>query len=91
VITAPDGRLDLCAALPGAPEPTTEPPSPPAPGVAGIRTVRELEALERDNILRALDATGWRVAGKGGAADLLEMRPSTLASRIKVLGLSRPR
>jgi hypothetical protein len=30
------------------------------------------------------------VAGAGGAAELLGMKPSTLASRLKALGIQRP-
>ena len=37
-----------------------------------------------------LDACGWQVAGPKGAAARLGMKPSTLASRIKALGLERP-
>jgi transcriptional regulator with GAF, ATPase, and Fis domain len=55
-----------------------------------IHTIQELEALERDNILRALDACEWRVAGERGAARLLGMNPSTLSSRMKALSITRP-
>jgi transcriptional regulator with GAF, ATPase, and Fis domain len=50
----------------------------------------ELRALERDNIVAALERTGWRIAGPGGAAELLGMRPSTLRDRMKAFGISRP-
>ncbi|MBZ0231027.1 MAG: hypothetical protein K8M05_01630, partial [Deltaproteobacteria bacterium] len=43
--------------------------------------------LERDNIARALARTAGKVSGAGGAAELLGMNPSTLASRIRALGL----
>jgi PAS domain S-box-containing protein len=56
-----------------------------------IRTVQELHALERENILRALDASDWRVSGTGGAAELLGMKSSTLNSRMRALGIRRPR
>ena len=45
--------------------------------------------LERANIRRALDACGWKVAGATGAARLLGLKPSTLASRIKSLRIRR--
>ncbi len=62
------------------------------PGCARRRvlTVREIDQIERENILLALELTGWRVAGEGGAAQLLGMNPSTLASRLKALGIARP-
>lgn len=47
--------------------------------------------LERDNIILALEATGWKVAGETGAAQLLGMNPSTLSSRMKALGIKWPR
>lgn len=55
----------------------------------GILSDAEMRGLERANTLAALEAAGWKVSGAGGAAELLDMRPTTLASRIKKLGLSR--
>jgi transcriptional regulator with GAF, ATPase, and Fis domain len=45
---------------------------------------------ERRHILRVLAQTGWRVAGRGGAAEILDIPPSTLAFRMKKLGITRP-
>lgn len=50
-----------------------------------VLTVDELKELERENIRRALSMTDGRVYGQGGAAELLGMRPTTLASKIKAL------
>ena len=50
-----------------------------------------MRELERANILRALERAGWRVAGPNGAARLLGVPPSTLGSRMDVLGIRRPR
>jgi formate hydrogenlyase transcriptional activator len=58
------------------------------PGVAGPPT---LAAAEREQILAALEQTGWRIRGPAGAAALLGLKPTTLESRIKKLGLQRPR
>ena len=52
--------------------------------------IETLEEMERAHILRVLEATGWRVAGKAGAAELLGLPPSTLESRMKKLGIMRP-
>ena len=49
----------------------------------------EMKQRERENILAALDQTNWRVHGPGGAAELLGMRPTTLASRITRMGLTQ--
>jgi len=50
-----------------------------------------LADAERTQILAALHQTGWRVRGPNGAATLLGLKPTTLESRIKKLGLQRPR
>lgn len=49
--------------------------------------VRELQNV----IVRALEATDWKVAGESGAANLLDVPPSTLSSRMKALGIRRPK
>lgn len=68
-----------------------EPPSSgttPAPSVpTGLAPLAE---IERSHILRVLEATGWRVRGQGGAAELLGLKPSTLESRMLKLGIRRP-
>ena len=46
-----------------------------------------LEEAEREHILRALERCGWRIRGSNAAAELLGMKPTTLESRIKKLGL----
>ena len=50
----------------------------------------ELRQRDRDNILAALKKARWKIHGAGGAAELLGVRPSTLISRIKKLGLKKP-
>ena len=49
-----------------------------------------LEEVERDHILRVLEASGWRVRGENGAAAVLGLKPSTLESRMTKLGIRRP-
>jgi transcriptional regulator with GAF, ATPase, and Fis domain len=49
----------------------------------------EWRARERANILAALRKTGFRVSGKGGAAELLGIHPGTLASRLKALKIDK--
>jgi len=44
---------------------------------------------ERDHILSALERCNWKIYGQGGAADLLELNPSTLNSRMKKLGIEK--
>lgn len=53
-------------------------------GDAGrIVTMAQMQAAERLNILRALEASGGRVSGRGGAAERLDTKPQTLYSKIK--------
>lgn len=88
VITARNGYLDLARAIP---EEEGQRPADAAlleatvPG--RVLTVSELEGMERDNIRRALQQSGGKIAGPRGAAALLGMKPSTLGSRLKTLGL----
>lgn len=50
-----------------------------------IMTYTEIKNLERENLIAALQVTNYRIYGSGGAADLLGVKPTTLASRIKSL------
>ena len=50
-----------------------------------------LEQSEYNLILRTLKKVHWRVEGPGGAAELLNVHPSTLRSRMRKLGISRPK
>lgn len=49
-----------------------------------------LQENERQHILWGLQQTNWKVRGKGGAAELLDIHPSTLTFRMKKLGIQRP-
>lgn len=56
-------------------------------GPKAVLTYSELKRQERDNLLAALQETHWRISGPAGAAKLLGLRPTTLASKIKAHGL----
>jgi transcriptional regulator with GAF, ATPase, and Fis domain len=58
---------------------------------AGLLTRDELKRQERESIAAALKQAGGRVFGANGAAELLGMKPTTLASRIKALGIRKRR
>jgi transcriptional regulator with GAF, ATPase, and Fis domain len=53
-----------------------------------VLTDAELRKLEADNIRGALERANGKVSGPGGAAEILGIKATTLASRIKALGLS---
>lgn len=57
----------------------------------GYVTESAFRDLEKSNIEAALEAANGRVSGPGGAAELLEIKPSTLSYRIKTLGISKLR
>jgi transcriptional regulator with GAF, ATPase, and Fis domain len=52
-------------------------------------SVQTLEGIEREHIRRVLALTNGHLYGKGGAAELLGLKPSTLQSRMKKLGINR--
>jgi len=65
--------------------PTTSAPT----NLPALLTRADLKLRERENIQRALAETKGKVYGPSGAGALLDMKPSTLASRIKALGLKK--
>jgi formate hydrogenlyase transcriptional activator len=75
----PDGEAD------GRPDGATPAAAP------GRRPATEAERRARDRaeIAAALALAGGRISGPGGAAELLGLRPTTLASRIKAHGIPR--
>jgi len=51
--------------------------------------VRTLEETERNQILKTLSETQWRIEGKDGAAMILGLHPSNLRGRMQKLGIVR--
>ena len=87
VILAQDGALTLDL-------PQLKPVASAAAVTAEIgptEVISEVEwrAKETANVLAALEKSGFRVSGKGGAAELLGVNPGTLASRLKSLGIHK--
>ncbi len=74
----------LAGEAPAGGDPTGLPiaPAPPA------RDHDRLEEVERSHILSVLKTTGGVVGGTRGAAAILGLRPNTLRSRMKKLGIS---
>jgi formate hydrogenlyase transcriptional activator len=58
-------------------------------GVRNRRAVVTLAAADREAILSALAATSWRISGRGGAADRLGVKPTTLHAKMRKLGIRR--
>ena len=76
-------RIDLPDAAPGVSSGrrTTAGESP------SVMTEEDRRERDRANIMSALAACNGKVFGRGGAAEMLELKPTTLAARIKSLGI----
>jgi len=48
-----------------------------------------LQEVERNHILAVLEMTGWRIRGKNGAAEILDLKPTTLEARMRKLDIQR--
>jgi formate hydrogenlyase transcriptional activator len=68
-------------------EPLQLPAPPPAlaPKEPVLRLAQPLEEAMRETILAALKQTHYRIRGAGGAAELLDIKPTTLEARMKKL------
>jgi transcriptional regulator with GAF, ATPase, and Fis domain len=86
VITSTGGRLNI--ELPSQAKAARSPEAASANPV--VRTDAQIRQIEADNIRAALKAANGKVSGSGGAAQLLGLKSTTLASRIKALGISLP-
>jgi len=80
-------RLDL--SMPGVvPEVVSEPSGEARPDE--VLTEKDMREFQKANIIRALKQASWKVSGKGGAAELLDVKPTTLADRIRTYKITRP-
>jgi transcriptional regulator with GAF, ATPase, and Fis domain len=88
VITSRDGSISF--ELPAHSDVTPRSDRLSHSAIVHVRTEEELRETDRANILAALNKTRWKVYGRGGAAELLGVKPGTLSARMKKLGLRRP-
>ena len=63
----------------------------PSPSAADRRHDIKLDDVEKAHIRSVLESTAWRIRGRGGAADRLGLKPTTLETRMAKLGISRPK
>lgn len=92
VILARGGALQFD--LPGVPMGTSSKPTKAeTPSQPSAKFLTEVEMLqhERENLLAVLEQADWKIKGPDGAAELLGIKPTTLLSRMKKMGLTRPR
>ncbi|MBL8169216.1 MAG: sigma 54-interacting transcriptional regulator [Acidobacteria bacterium] len=79
----PTAKIDAS----NSPTPASQPPAT----AATFLTQAEWEAKERNNLMAALESANWKIYGPGGAAELLGVKPTTLASRLQSLGIKKRR
>jgi transcriptional regulator with GAF, ATPase, and Fis domain len=82
-------RLDLLLGNRPAGKPPSRIPSSELPSSFSCVTQEEMRRRERENILLALEHTGGKIYGRGGAAELLGLKPNTLAARLHAMGIKR--
>jgi PAS domain S-box-containing protein len=81
-------RLDLSMPNVAATRPTA--PGREPQRSAGVLTEKEMHDYQKKNLIAALKQTSWRVSGPNGAAELLGVKSTTLADRIRSFGIKRP-
>jgi PAS domain S-box-containing protein len=67
------------------------PAMPEMPGSGEILTSAQLRERERRNLLVALERCGGKIFGRGGVAETLGIKPTTLSSRLKKLRIDPAR
>jgi len=77
--------LPVTDSAPASPAPRGEATAP------AFCTEAEMQRRERENLIALLNHAGWKIKGPEGAAERLGIKPTTLLSRMKKMGLTRPR
>jgi len=80
-------RLDL--SMPGL-APVIDQVADPVARDGDILSEKEMRQFQKDNLVKALEQANWKVSGVAGAAELLGIRPTTLADRIRTLNIKKP-
>ena len=88
LISARGGRLTFGVLTSPTPDQAT---ADSGAGNERLMNYTDLNALERQNVIAVLNHTHWKIAGRDGAAEFLGLNPATLASRLKAMGIERPR
>ena len=82
--------VDVRPELPGATRRADRSPALEDRNEGGVLTAAEWRRRERANLEAALQVSNGKIYGHDGAAALLGIRPTTLVSRLKALGVGRP-
>ncbi len=86
LIVSRGARLVLEDCRPNVPDSLSNRPVRPE-----LLTAADLRRIERENLIAILDAAGGRIYGKGGAAELFGVPPTTIVSRLRALGIRLPK
>ena len=89
VILSPGKSLRLDLSMPGL-KFDDDPAVAAAPRGDELMTEKEMRDFQKANLQKALEQADWKVSGKGGAAELLGVRPTTLADRVRTFKLKKP-
>ena len=89
ILSSGSNRLNLDSALPGQ-DHSAQVAIDAVPGSGEVLTDKELRQLEKNNLLLAMERSSWKISGEDGAAELLGLKPSTLAYRLSQFGIKRP-
>ncbi len=97
VINAQNGRLNVQELVLGTssgqtliPDAVAYPMDANANPIPGrVLRAHDLKEIERRNLIHALEVCHGKISGKSGAAALVGIPPTTFASRLKALGLSK--
>jgi len=90
VILSPGNVLRLDLSMPNARVRREPAPMRQAEQGEGVKTEKEMWEFQKQNLTAALIQTDWRVSGPHGAAELLGVKPTTLADRVRSFGIKRP-
>jgi len=89
VISSPGARLRLDMALPESSPGEAQPADDSLASQSEVLTETEFRALEKANLIAALERADWKVWGEKGAAEILGIKPSTLTYRMKNFGIDK--
>jgi two-component system response regulator HydG len=69
--------------------PSAAPNQPQKSDPAEKKEMKTMVENERDHILSVLEQCNWKISGRGGAAEILDLKVGTLNSKIRKLGLKK--
>ena len=89
VILSPGNVLRLDKSMPD-PRPDEDVRDASKQAADSVLSEDEMREFQKRNIIAALKQSNWRVSGAGGAAEILGVKPTTLADRIRTYGIQKP-